>query len=55
MSRLKQACKEFAKQTGVAVLEGEEDVSIMRWLGAGALTDEQKQLLNKIYERVDNE
>lgn len=55
MSRLKQACREFAKQTGVAVLNGEEDVSVVRWLGAGALSDEQKLLLNNIYERIGNE
>lgn len=52
MNRLQRACKEFAKQTGVAVLECEEDVSIIRWLGAGALTAEQVQLLNDIYERT---
>ena len=55
MSRLKQACKEFAKQTGVAVLEGHEDESVVRWLAAGALTDEQQQILNDIYERIGDE
>lgn len=55
MNRLRLACKKFARQTGVAVLAGEEDVSVMRWLGAGALSKEQKLLLNNIYERIGNE
>lgn len=48
--RLKQACAEFAKRTGVAVLEGEEDISVGRWLLAGALTLAQQTLLSDIYE-----
>ena len=52
MSKLRQACEIFAKRYGVAVLEGHEDVSIMRWLGAGALTDEQKQKLSEIYNNL---
>lgn len=49
------ACKEFARQTGVAVLAGEEDISVIRWLGAGALSEDQKLLLNNIYERIGDE
>ena len=50
--KFKQACKIFASKYGVATLKGEEDVSIIRWIGAGALTDEQKQKLADIYDNL---
>lgn len=50
--KLKEACRLFAEKYGVAVLEDEEDTSIIRWLGAGALTEEQKQGLTKIYNEL---
>lgn len=53
MSKLRKACKLFAKEYGIAVLEGDEDTSIMRWLGAGALTEEQKQGFARIYDSLD--
>lgn len=53
MNKLQKACKIFAKEYGVAVLEGEEDTTVMRWLGAGALTDEQKQGFARIYDSLD--
>lgn len=53
MSKLQKACKLFAKKYGVAVLEDHEDTSIIRWLGAGALTEEQKQGLARIYDSLD--
>lgn len=52
MNKLKEACKIFAKEYGVAVLEGDEDTSILRWLGAGALTEEQKQGFARIYDNL---
>ena len=53
MSKLQKACKLFAKEYGVAVLKNHEDTSIIRWLGAGALTDEQKQGFARIYDSLD--
>lgn len=53
MNKLQKACKIFAKEYGVAVLEGKEDTTVMRWLGAGALTDEQKQGFARIYDSLD--
>lgn len=50
--KLKTACKIFAKKYGVAVLEGEEDTTIVRWLGSGSLTEEQKQALTAIYNEL---
>lgn len=52
MDKLKKACEIFAKEYGVAVLKGDEDTSVIRWLGAGALTEEQKQGLAKIYDSL---
>lgn len=52
MNKMREVCRKFAEQTGVATLEGDEDVSIIRWLVAGALTKEQKQLLSDIYEAL---
>lgn len=54
MNKLQKACKLFAKEYGVAVLEGHEDTSIIRWLGAGALTEEQKQGFARIYDNLDD-
>lgn len=48
----KQACKIFAKQEGVAVLKGNEDTSITRWIGAGALSQQQLRKLDNIYNQV---
>lgn len=53
MSKLQKACKLFAKEYGVAVLEGHEDTTIIRWLGAGALSEEQKQGFARIYDSLD--
>ena len=52
MDRVKEACKIFAKEYGVAVLENYEDTSIIRWLASGALTEEQKQGFARIYESL---
>lgn len=52
MDRLQKACQIFAKKYGVAVLKNEEDTSVVRWLGAGALTEEQKQGLAEIYDNL---
>lgn len=52
MNRLQKACQIFAEKYGVAVLENDEDISIVRWLGAGALTEEQKQGLAEIYDSL---
>lgn len=52
MTKLQKACKIFAKEYGIAILDGQEDVSIIRWLGAGALTDEQKQGFTRIYDSL---
>ena len=51
-SKLKTACKIFAKRYGVAVLEDNEDTTIIRWLVAGALTEEQKEALTSIYNSL---
>lgn len=53
MNKLQKACKIFAKEYGVAALEGCEDTSIIRWLGAGALTEKQKQGFVRIYDSLD--
>lgn len=50
--KLKTACKIFAEKYGVAVLRGEEDTTVVRWLASGALTEEQKEALTNIYNEL---
>ena len=51
--KLHKASVIFAKEAGIAVLEGSESESIIRWIGAGALSKEQLNKFSKIYENIN--
>ena len=51
-TRLREASRRFAEEEGIAVLKGEEDTSIVRWLGSGSLTENQIKRFSEIYESM---
>ena len=48
--KLHRACIIYAKEAGIAVLDGFEAESMINWIGAGALSKEQLIRLSQIYE-----